>query len=210
MKCGDNVNINEYVVKISSINDNVLMGKIVGKVEKKGEPKINITIFMGYIKADKMDYVIQKSVELGVRKIVPVLTKNSVVKLDDKDKLKKKERLQKIVTEAIGQCGRTDDVIMGDILDLKNIEKILLPYDLVLVCHEQEKNSLHDLLKEYKNETIKNIAVIIGPEGGLDKDEIKRLLEYGNAKCVCFGERILRAETAANYILSILDYEFNN
>ena len=163
---------------------------------------------MGYIKADKMEYLVQKSVELGVKNIIPILTKNTVVKLDEKDKIKKRERLQKIAIEAIGQCGRTDNV---EIKEIKKIEEILkenLTYDLILVCHEKEEKNIQKVLEEAKKENIQNIAVFVGPEGGLDNAEVEKIQEKENSKVICFGERVLRAETAVNYILSVLDYTF--
>ena len=205
-KTGDTIDINEYVCKIQSITKDVLVAEIIDKVQRIGEPKVNIDLYMGYIKADKMEYLVQNSVELGVKNIIPILTKNTVVKLDEKDKVKKRERLQKIAIEAIGQCGRTDNV---EIKEIKKIDEILreeLNYDLILICHEKEEKNIQKVLEEAKKENIQNLAVFIGPEGGLDNAEVEQIQEKEKSKVVCFGERVLRAETAVNYILSILDY----
>lgn len=207
-KVGDSIYINNYLVTIKDISDKSLIADIVEEAEPKGEPTVNIDLYMGFLKSDKMDYVVQKVVELGVKKIVPIITKNTVVKLDQKDRLKKEDRFKKIISEAIGQCGRTDEVTVGKICDILETTKNINSYDLVLVCHEQEKLDLKGVIVKSKVNDIKNIAVYVGPEGGLDSKEVEELVKYKNAYSVCFGERILRAETAANYILSILDYEF--
>lgn len=205
-KVGDTIDINEYVCKIQTISKESLVAEIIDGVQKIGEPTVKIDLYMGYIKADKMEYLVQKSVELGVKNIIPILTKNAVVKLDEKDKVKKRERLQKIAIEAIGQCGRTDNV---EVKEIKKIDEILreeLNYDLILICHEKEEKNIQKVLKEAKKENIQNVAVFIGPEGGLDNAEVEKIQEQENSKVICFGERVLRAETAVNYILSVIDY----
>lgn len=205
-KVGDIIDINEYVCKIQTISKEILIAEIIDEVQRIGEPTVNIDLYMGYIKADKMEYLVQKAVELGVKNIIPMLTKNTVVKLDEKDKIKKRERLQKIAIEAIGQCGRTDNVEVKEIKKIDEILKEELNYDLILICHEKEEKNIQNVLEEAKKENIQNLAVFIGPEGGLANAEVDKIQEKENSKVVCFGERVLRAETAVNYILSVLDY----
>lgn len=199
---GDRININKYVVEISKIDKESVRGVIVGEADKKGVPTKGVTLIQSYLKSDKMEYVVQKAVELGVSSVWPVVSKNTVVKLDEKDVAKKVERLNKIAKEAIGQCGRTDSV------SIKNVEKLeyvdLSSFDLVLLCYEGATVSLKDIQPNI--EAAQSIAVIIGPEGGFDTSEVKLLCESSNVALVVFGERILRAETASMYILSILDY----
>ena len=198
---GDTILVNEYEIEIIKIEKGKIYGKITDKVKDRGVPSVNITLIQSYLKSDKMDYVVQKAVELGVKNIIPVLSKNTVVKLDEKDGIKKVERLNKIATEAIGQCGRTDDVKVLNVSKLKDID--FNQYDLVIICHEKAQNSINDIL-EYIYSSM-NIAVIIGPEGGLEEEEIEKI-DCDNKRIVVFGERVLRAETACLYILSILDY----
>lgn len=207
-KVGDIIDINEYRCEIQKISKEILVAKIIDEVQRIGEPKVNIDLYMGYIKADKMEYLVQKSVELGVKNIIPLLTKNAVVKLDEKDRVKKRERLQKIAVEAIGQCGRTDDVSIKEIKKIDEVLKDELAYDLILICHEKEEKNIQTVLDGVNKESIQNIAVFVGPEGGLDNEEVQKILKQENSKVVCFGERVLRAETAVNYILSVLDYIF--
>lgn len=206
-KVNDEVNINEYKVKIVSIDTSNLEGDIIGTVDKIGEPTVNVTLIQSYLKSDKMDFVVQKSVELGVKNILPVLSKNTVVKLDDKDKIKKRDRLSKIAKEAIEQCGRTDEVNILEICDLKQVDFSI--YDVVLICHEKSSYLVKEAISNAKdkNTDLMNIAVVIGPEGGLEDIDIECI--KSNSKCIIsLGQRVLRAETASLYILSILGYEF--
>lgn len=208
---GDVININDDMVLISSIKTNILLGKVLNKKEKSGEPKIFITLIQSYLKSDKTEFVLQKAVELGIKEFIPVISENTVVKIESKDKLKKKERLEKIKNEAIMQCGRTDTVNVLDIVNIKDID--YSKYSYVILCYEEETLSLPkvlDLIKQKINNEL-TIAVIIGPEGGFSKSEIEFIKQSSkNVKTVVFGERILRSETAAVYVLSILDYELNN
>ena len=207
-KVGDTLYVNEYMIKITSISKEELTGIIVGKLEKKGEPKINITLIQSYLKSDKMEYVTKKAVELGVKKIAPIITRNTVVKLEEKDKLKKKERLVKIAKEAVEQCGRTDEV---EILDIVNISQVdFSKYDCIIVCHETSTVSIKESIKQLKKEeNLNNIALVIGPEGGLDETDLKEFKGLKNVYIVSLGERVLRAETASLNIISIITYEFD-
>lgn len=214
-KKNDKIEINKYIVEILKISKEVLYGKILEKVNKRGEPTININLYQGYLKFDKMETVVEKAVELGVKKIIPILTKNTVVKLDDNDKIKKVQRLNKIVIESIEQCGRTDAVIVENVKKIKDILKDLKQNDINILAYEKSKKSLKDLINKQKkefnqiNKRICNIAVIIGPEGGFDEEEIQYLMSnLDNIYDVSLGERILRSETASANILSILGYDF--
>lgn len=204
-KVGDNVYINEYELNIQVISKDTLKGKIVGKLLERGVPKVDITLIQSYLKSDKMDYVVQKSVELGVKEIIPVISKNTVVKLEAKDKIKKLERLSKIAKEAIEQCGRTDSVKVKEVTNMSDIN--LSEYDIVFVCHETSSKSFKEIISNNKEK--KKIAIVIGPEGGLDNKEVAKMVENNNAVDISLGERILRAETASLATLSIINYEFS-
>lgn len=205
-KVKDNVYINDYLIEISKIEKDYIEGVIVGRLESMGIPAKNITLMPAYLKSDKMEYVVQKSVELGVKEITPIISKNCVVKLDDKDRVKKVERLNKIAKEAVEQCGRTDEVIVNNLQNLSKID--FSKFDAVLVCHEACNDSLKQAIQEINQ--AKNIAVIVGPEGGLEEKEVKEILNSDNACVVSLGKRVLRAETASFSILSVLWYEFGD
>ena len=152
------------------------------------------------------DLVIQKAVELGVTKVVPFISRNVVVKLDDKDKVKKVERFNKISQEASKQCGRSDIVEVDNVCQFCDVIKSVPNYEKCIVAYENETVKLKDFLKE--NESIKEIAIIIGAEGGFNENEIQELIEAG-CSSISLGDRILRAETASLNLISILMYELN-
>lgn len=202
----DNIYVNEYLIEITKITKEYIEGKIIGSLEKRGVPEKNITLVQCYLKSDKMEYVVQKAVELGAKSITPVISKNCVVKLDEKDKAKKVERLNKIAKEAIEQCGRTDEVYVNSVEDLSKMNFDI--YDAVLVCHEASNNSLKQAIQSISS--VGSLAVVIGPEGGLTEEEVDKILKNNNAYVVSLGERVLRAETASFAALSILWYEFGD
>ena len=208
--CNENTK-QDYLCKITNIEENEITCKIIKELETNVESNIEVSIFQGLPKADKMELIIQKSVELGVHDITPIEMKRCVVKLQGKDKTKKIERWQKISEVAAKQCGRNYIPKINNIENLKEISEKIKDYDVVLVAYEEEKeNTLKNELELLKkdNDNIK-IAIVIGPEGGIDKEEINAL-EKNGAKIITLGKRILRTETVALNVLSIIMYELEN
>ncbi len=201
-----------YICEIVKIEDKKIECKIIKKVESNVESKIKVSIFQGLPKADKMELVIQKSVELGAFDITPIEMKRCVVKLNEKDKTRKIQRWQKISETAGKQSGRDIIPQINNIINVKKLCEKFGEYDLILVAYENEKeNTLKQELKKIKNikkEEIK-IAIIIGPEGGIDNEEIEQFKSY-NAKIITLGNRILRTETVALNMLSIIMYELDS
>lgn len=203
----------DYLSEIISIEENCIECKIKEQIENKVESNIKVSILQGLPKADKMELIIQKSVELGVYEITPIEMKRCVVKLNEKDKIKKIDRWQKISEVAAKQCGRNIIPNINQIINLKNVCNLFDKYDIVFVAYEDEnkntlKNELEKIKQKYNNREIK-IGVIIGPEGGIDSEEIKMLQENG-AITITLGKRILRTETVALNVLSIIMYELEN
>lgn len=199
-----------YKCEISEIKEDTIINNIIEEIENI-EDIIKVDIYQGLPKADKMELIIQKSVELGVNAIIPVEMKRCVVKLDSKSESKKIERWQKIAESAAKQSGRNT---IPEIKHLTTVDKIIQSkeqYDSIIVCYENEKeNYIKTELKKLK-ETLSekgniNIAVVIGPEGGLEEKDVEKLKENG-AKIVTLGQRILRTETVALNLLSIIMYE---
>lgn len=218
-KTGDKIEIcnkdteENFLGEIQEIQENIIKCSNLTKIEKKAESNIKITIFQGLPKADKMELVIQKSVELGVFEITPLKMKRCVVKLNEKDLGKKIERWQKISEVAAKQCGRDFIPKINQIVSLKNICNLLPEYDIVLLAYEnEEKTGIKEVLKNIKDrfngKNIK-IAVIIGPEGGISPKEVEMLKENG-AITISLGKRILRTETVALNVLSVIMYELEN
>ena len=198
-----------YLCKIKTIDKKNIECEIIEEFESVSESDIEIDIYQGLPKADKMELIIQKGTELGVHSFCPVIFKRSIVKLDDKDKLKKQIRWQKISEVAAKQSGRD---IVPKILEVKKIKDICTDfdkYDIVIVAYEnEENNTLKAELKKIDKEKLK-IAVVIGPEGGIDETEIQEMRVAG-AKIVSLGKRILRTETVALVMAAIINYELEN
>lgn len=203
---GDMLLINDKVCEIRAISKQSIKCIALEQAKEEGVPETKITLFQALLKSDKMEFVIQKTVEIGIVEIVPFISKNVVVKLDEKDKIKKVDRWNKISIEASKQCGRSDIVKVDEVCDFYKMLGKLRNFDKVIIAYEQETNSLKEVIKN--NLTAQNIAIIIGAEGGFEKEEVEKILDNDNVASVSLGKRILRAETASINLLSILMYEF--
>lgn len=168
------------------------------------ENDVGITLFQGLIKGDRMDWCLQKAVELGADEIRPFVSRNTVASADEK----KIERFNRITREACKQCDRASLTEVFAAKDLRALPRFFKDFDLVVLCNENEKSkTLTRALDE--RPFLTRVAVIVGSEGGFDGDEASFLQESG-AVSVTLGRRILRAETAGLYALSILNERLNN
>ena len=200
-------NSNNYIAKIEKIENDCITCKIIKILTNTSEKNVQIHILQGLPKADKMELVIQKSVELGAYEITPIAMKRCIVKINAKDESKKIQRWQKISEVAAKQCGRNIVPKINNIKNIKEVCSIIKDYDIVLVAYEKEKeNKLKTELQKIKDKTNVKIAVIIGPEGGIEPEEVQQLQQNG-AKVVTLGTRILRTETVALSIISNITYE---
>ncbi|WKV08826.1 16S rRNA (uracil(1498)-N(3))-methyltransferase [Thermoanaerobacterium sp. CMT5567-10] len=199
---------NQYVVSVIDIENSSVILKIIEEYNQVVESPINITLYQGLPKSDKMDLIIQKCTEIGIKKIVPVETEFSTIKIKEKNIYNKINRWKKISLEASKQSGRSivPDVLMPVVF--KDALESLNEFDLCLIPYEKETNMrLKDVLKN--NFDAKNICVFIGPEGGFSENEIMAAIEYG-AIPVTLGPRILRTETAGIVTSSIILYELGD
>lgn len=198
-----------YKTKIIEINKENIKCKILEKIDSKSEANIYINILQGLPKAEKMELIIQKCTELGVKEITPVEMERCVVKLDEKSKRKKQERWQRIAEVAAKQSGRDKIPAINNVTNIKNICNMLADYDIVLVPYENEKNTtLKEIIPKLSKKDLK-IGIIIGPEGGFEEKEIK-ILEQKGYKIITLGSRILRTETVAIAMTSIILYELSD
>lgn len=200
-----------YLVKIINAQSNSIICDIQEKINDTAESNINITLYQGLPKFEKMELIIQKNTEVGVNEIVPVVMERTVVKLDEKQSNKKLERWQKIAEIASKQSQRDRIPKVDNIIKMKFMyEKLNLEeYDAILVAYENEKKTLlkEELKKLQKAEQNEyKIAIIIGPEGGIAEGEIEMLQKIGT-KCVSLGKRILRTETAGIIMAGNIFYE---
>lgn len=198
-------NQKELLCDIDKIEKNSIIVVIRSELERSSENDFSVTLFQGIPKGDKLEFIIEKATEAGASRIVPLKMSRSIAKIEGKDVAKKLERFQKIAKSAAQQSGRLLIPEIGNPVSVKEAD--FSAFDLLLVCFEDEKKTgLKEILKE--NTTAKNIAVVIGPEGGISEEEIRILCEKG-FHAVTLGSRILRCETAGLYTLACLNYERN-
>lgn len=200
-----------YKTQIEDFTDKTVVCKIQAIEENTTEPNIDVTLYQGLPKSDKLELIIQKTTEMGVNHIYPTLMARSIVKLDEKNIEKKKERWNKICLEASKQSGRQKVPNVYKAINFKNIIENISKYDIVLLPYENEKSvTLKKAISEIKSNNIdvKSIAIIIGPEGGFSEEEVNTLSSYKNVYTVSLGPRILRTETAGVATIAMLMYEF--
>lgn len=198
----------DYKAVIEEENSEFIRAKIIESYETNSEPSVNITLYQGIPKATKMDLIIQKNVEIGINRIVPVICERTIVKFNSKkDEEKKVERWQKIAKEASKQSGRGIIPTIEEPIKLKDALNRCSNYDLAIIPYEKEfDNTLKSVLRE--NTKAKEICIFIGPEGGFSEQEIE-LAKQNNVIPVTLGNRILRTETASFYSTSIIIYELD-
>lgn len=210
MKPGEAVLISDgtgkdYNCQVETYTDGEGILKILSENEDSRELPSRIWLFQGLPKSDKMEVIIQKAVELGAAGVIPVATRNAVVKLDAKKAEAKVRRWQAIAESAAKQSKRSYIPQVGMVMSLKEAFSYIeeQKFDLCMIPYELEKGM--DGIKQVLGRLApgQQIAVFIGPEGGFDEDEIRLALEK-NVIPVSLGKRILRTETAGPAILALL------
>lgn len=184
---------------------NCVMASVEEKILTTGESRMKITLYMGLIKGEKWDYLIQKACECGVHTIVPVYSSRCVVKVKEEKNDRKLERWNKIAMEACEQCKRTHIVEVCKPIDIKALTK---PDGLGIIAYEDADFEGSNLALCLKNNKLNHISIVIGPEGGFATQEVAMITDLGY-QCVSLGERILRAETAAIFALNAIVYHFD-
>lgn len=178
-----------YAAVIDSVQDGVTVR--VGDTLKNPEATVRVTLYQGVPKGDKMDYIVQKCTEGGIHRIVPVNMPRCVAKLDGKDD-KKRQRWQRIAREATKQAFRPVVPEIEPAVSMKQLPALLSQHQLVLAPWEDEHAlSLRQVIKE----DITDVAIIIGPEGGMSEEDMAHFRACG-AQSVTLGPRIFRTETA--------------
>ena len=210
MKVGEKLivcdgNLTDYFCEIAEIKKEEVLLKVLKKEKNKAEPTVNFHIFQVIPKLSKLEFIIQKSVELGVKSLTPVVSMRSFSAINNKNAEKKLIRFQKIAKQAAAQSGRG---IVPKINDILNFEDAIL---------KMKKNDIKILFYEYADEKLNKISVrenedvslMIGSEGGFDEKEIELAKEEG-ILIKSLGKRILRCETAPVCALSVLLYITKN
>lgn len=167
----------------------------IGDALNDCEAGVNVTIYMGIPKGEKLEFIAQKLTELGASTLVPVRMERCIAKIDDKEQEKKLSRIRKIAKEAQKQCGRARELTILPPVDFKKAVTMIAKHDVTaLLWEEADGYRLKDAWQEFSD--AEDVAYIVGPEGGISQREAEAFIEAG-AKCVSLGPRILRAETAA-------------
>ena len=176
----DAQNGKNFLCEIEKIEKEQIVCLIIQELENKSESSTYVHIYQGLPKSDKMELIIQKSVELGVSEITPTNMSRCIVKLDSKDARKKVERWQKISEVAAKQSGRDIIPKINNLCNFNEITNQCEDYDAIILAYENEKeNKLKneiEKLKSLEKENLK-IAIIIGPEGGIAQDEVEKAKE---------------------------------
>jgi 16S rRNA (uracil1498-N3)-methyltransferase len=194
------------IIELDLFTETKIEGRIIQTLEDQ-EPKVKITLVQGLPKGDKMDLITQKCTEIGIASIVPVDTTRSIVKYDEKKRMKVYERWSRIAKEAAEQAQRGTIPTVVPPMPLRQWLQIREPFDLLLVPYESETRlSIKHVLRA--NPAARRICVAIGPEGGWDEQEIQLFAQH-NGIMVTLGPRILRTETAGLVAATAILYEMD-
>lgn len=210
---GDKVNINncegtEYEAVILSVDKKSVNVKLLSELQYSNESPIDITLFQGLPKSSKMDIIVQKTTELGVNEIIPIITERVVVR-SELSEFHKTDRWKRIALEACKQSKRTIIPKVEAPIEFRELLERLEAFDLVVVPYENENGFGMKTLTKEIHKSIKTVAIIIGPEGGFEEEEINTLKQKG-CHIITLGKRILRTETAGFVCVSLLQYELGD
>ena len=189
-----------YLCNIGSTNPLTIYA--VHEIETDVELNADVTLLFALTKGDRTDLVVQKATELGVKRIALIQSERTVVRYEEKDIAKKCARYQKIMKEASEQSHRLIVPEMMGIFNLKKLPKEVFS-DLNYVGYEKDASDVNGMFANFDKK--KSITILIGPEGGFSEEEINNLVKQGFIR-TSLGKRILRAETAAMYALSVIGY----
>jgi 16S rRNA (uracil1498-N3)-methyltransferase len=212
LKVGDEIVVfngsaKEYEGKIVEEGPSSVVIMIQSILSSKRESPLEITLAQSLLKGEKMDYIIQKATELGIKEIIPFFSSRSVPLLEKSRRLRRHHRWEKIAIEASKQCGRGVFPKVDPLQDYSEMLQNISQDFLRLILWEKEGARLKKVLEGSKEK--RKIFFIVGPEGGLSQEEVECAKEKGFIP-VTLGKRILRSETASLCLLSILQYEWGD
>lgn len=209
MRAGEHLTVcacgTDYECEIEEITPEAVSLRILSALRCCAEPTVSVTLFQALPKADKLEQIVQKSVELGVTEIVPVLTRRCIVRMNSGDFQKKLPRYQKIAQAAAQQSGRGMIPAVAPLHTLEQAAERMRTLDVPLVLYEGEGGVSFSAVRADAN----SYGLCIGSEGGFDPKEIEFLQAQG-VQSVWLGKRILRCETAPLTALSVLMFRTGN
>ncbi len=197
MKIGEKITVcdlngYDYDCVITSFSADEVEFDVVDKHLSSCEPDVLVTLYMAFPKSDKFELIVQKCVELGVDKIVPVISARCIARPDEKSSAKKIERYNKIAYEAAKQCGRAKIPKVEEFVDFKTVLRLAKQSEIAMLFYEKGGQGVSKILKNKP----KSVALFVGSEGGFEEYEAKQAEENG-IELAYLGPRILRCETAA-------------
>lgn len=195
----------EYRCGIESLEGEEITCSLRFVKEDGAELPVRVTLFQGLPKADKMELIVQKAVELGVSEIVPVAAARCVVRLDEKKAAAKRSRWQGIAEAAAKQSRRGQIPQVHEVMRMSDALAYGSTMDVCMIPYELAENMEHTRKLLERIQQGQSVAVFIGPEGGFEPGEVQRAAELG-IEPITLGRRILRTETAGMMVLSWLGY----
>lgn len=200
----------DYEVRLSSVTSLVVTGEVLSRGMTTTEPPVAITLVQGLAKGEKMDYIIQKSVELGVNRIIPIQSDHSVVKLDHNRASSKVQRWNRMTVEACKQCGRSRPPVVEEVSRLAPVVERFSGVPRVFFYERRKQDKLGDLINRHRRAMLEQGTIVfIGPEGGFSESEAQMAQDAG-LLMAGLGPRTLRTETAGLVALSILMWELGD
>ena len=195
----------DYECEIAGFTKDAVSLEVLSRKASQSEPSVRVTLYQGLPKSDKMEYIVQKSVELGVSRIVPVITGRSVSRPDAKSLSGKIKRWNKIAAEAAKQSGRGQLPAVADAMNFKNAAAALSRHETPLMLYEANGGGISGCIAPDS----KDVGFFIGPEGGFEREEVEAARAAG-VRTAGLGPRILRTETAPLCVLSVIMYITGN
>lgn len=195
----------EYRCKLTDLGENEVRAQILWKLDGNAELASAITLFQGLPKSDKMDLIVQKCVELGVSRIVPVSTKRAVVKLDAKKEQTRLKRWNTISESAAKQSGRGVIPEVSGVMSFGKALEEAKKLDVLLIPYERAEHMTETRRVMGEIRPGQSVGIFIGPEGGFEESEVEEAVAAG-AKAITLGKRILRTETAGLAVMAMLSY----
>ncbi|GAA0362488.1 16S rRNA (uracil(1498)-N(3))-methyltransferase [Bacillus horti] len=194
--------------RIMTITKDEIQCDIVHEMQQQRELPISVTIAQGLPKGDKLEWILQKGTELGAQQFIPFISHRTIVKYDHKKEAKKQERWRKIIKEAAEQSHRDVLPQLQAVMPLKELLEVQADHKLVAyedLSIQERSSAFYEGLKKIKPK--ESMIIAIGPEGGFEEQEIQQLKEAGYQP-VSLGKRILRTETASQYVLAAISFYF--
>ena len=197
-----------YLSELHYVSEKDIRAEVIEKNPAAGEPNCKVSLYISLTQREKFEWILQKCTEAGVSRIIPMITERTLIRKAS-DTTGKQQRREAILREAAEQCGRGLIPELFPPISIAQAQKESEKYDAALFCWETEKqNTIHKFFRSTEN-PIRNIALMIGPEGGFSEEEADEIIEHKWTP-VTLGDRIYRMETAALVSVVLALYETEN